>query len=39
MLKIPTMQRRDPQPDWRRDVVDLIGVAAVLMAMTLVALL
>jgi len=39
MLKLPTVQQRDPQPDWRRDLVDIIVVAAVLLAMTLVALL
>ena len=42
MVNLPTTQHRDPPPDWPdwlRDTVDVVIVAAVLLAMTLAALL
>jgi len=39
MLDLPTTEQRDSPPDWLRDMVDAIILAAVLLAMTLAALL
>ena len=38
MVNLPSTEHRDPPPDWLRDTVDVVIVAAVLLAMTLAAL-
>jgi hypothetical protein len=38
MRSVPTTRRRASPPEWMRDTVDVVVLAAVLLAMTLAAL-